>query len=180
MERATCENLVIRPATAADAEEATAYVIRLTSEPNNNIVRDPGQWEMTVEQEREFLAKAADNPDQLFLVAVLEGRIVGSANILRRAPLTARHAATVGLSVDAAWRRRGIGRALMTTLLEWARKQGLRRVELGVFTRNTVAMGLYLQMGFVVEGLHRRAYLKQGVWVDEYTMALLLEPVGSI
>jgi RimJ/RimL family protein N-acetyltransferase len=171
--------LQIRQAVAGDAEGLIDHVIRITNEPHNNVTRDPGQWTMTVEEEREFIAKAAGNPDAFFVVATLDGQIVGSARIDRAARLTARHVASLGISVDAAYRRRGVGMALMRAMIDWARAQGLRRVELKVFTRNAAAIGLYVKLGFIMEGLHRKAFLKQGVWVDEYTMALFLEPVAD-
>jgi RimJ/RimL family protein N-acetyltransferase len=113
--------------------------------------------------------------DQYFVVAVVGGKIVGCADIQRRKPPTARHVASLGVLVNAAYRRRGVGQALMTALLDWAKEQKLRRVELKVFVRNAGAIALDEQLGFVIEGMHRRALCKQGVWVDEYTMTLILD-----
>jgi hypothetical protein len=48
---------VIREARVDDAPPLVAYMHRLTGEPHNNILLDPGQWTMTEEQEREFLSK---------------------------------------------------------------------------------------------------------------------------
>ena len=149
-------------------------MIKLVSEPHNNITRDPGQWLLTVDEEREFLRRAAEDPNQFVLVAELNVQIVGAANISRFAKPTQRHAASLGLSVDIDRRHQGIGTALMHALLDWAKSRKIRRIELQVFTRNTLAIHLYQKLGFVQEGLHRMAFLKQGQWIDEYTMALLL------
>ena len=155
------------------------YMRRLVGEPHNNITLDPGQWTMTLEQEREFLRRAAADVDGIFLVAEIGGKIVGAANMSRGKKPTARHTAALGISVDAAYRRQGICTALMVRLIEWAKGQGLRRVELKVFTRNPGAIALYEKLGFAREGLHRMAFLKQGRWVDEFTMALLLPEAGE-
>jgi GNAT superfamily N-acetyltransferase len=50
--------------------------------------------------------------------------------------------------VDAAQRRRGIGRALVGSLLAWGREQGARRAYLQVLTANTPARTLYAAFGF--------------------------------
>ena len=62
----------------------------------------------------------------------------------------------------------------MNSLLGWAKEQKLRRVELKVLTRNTPAISLYKSLAFVEEGVHRISVLKQGVWCDDLTMAMLL------
>ena len=67
---------------------------------------------------------------------------------------------------------RGIGRALMESLLDIADNWlMLKRVELSVFTDNERAVRLYESLGFVVEGTKRYAAVKNGVHADEYLMA---------
>jgi RimJ/RimL family protein N-acetyltransferase len=168
------EGLRVRRASGDDAERMNTYIARLVDEPHNNVVRDPGEWTKTVEEEREILERAAAAENELFVVAELEGRIVGVANIRRGAGSTNRHRASLGVSVDQDFRRRGIGMMLMRALIDWSKQPGVRRVELQVFARNGGAIALYEKLGFVKEGLHKMAFLKQGVWVDEYTMALIL------
>jgi RimJ/RimL family protein N-acetyltransferase len=164
----------IRHATPDDAEALVAYMHKLVNEPHNNIVLDPGQWTMTVEEERDFLRKRGEEDDGIFFVAECAGRIVGVASIRREARPTAHHAASLGVSVDIDHRRKGIGTALMRSLIDWAKENQLRRVELKVFVRNPGAIALYEKLGFVKEGLHRMVFCKQGQWVDEYTMAMIL------
>jgi len=168
-------DLRIRPAVPEDAEALIAYMHRLTSEPHNNISIDPGQWSMTVEDERAYIARRNANPDSgIFAVATVGDAVVGVAQWDRGSRPTNRHAAMLGLSVDAAWRRRGIATAMMHYLMAWARQHALVRLELKVFTRNTAAIHLYQKFGFREEGLHPYAFCKQGIWVDDLTMALIL------
>ena len=42
-------------------------------------------------------------------------------------------------------------------------------------THNHRAIARYQKMGFVIEGLHRDALLVDGRYVDEFTMAKLLD-----
>jgi GNAT superfamily N-acetyltransferase len=53
-----------------------------------------------------------------------------------------------GMWVSPAYRRRGIGHALLNALIAWAKEQGAQRLELGVSEGNTPAIHLYEQLGF--------------------------------
>ncbi len=59
---------------------------------------------------------------------------------------------SLGLGVADAHQGRGLGRALMSNLMTWARQEGLKRVELTVVKENAIARGLYEAFGFGVTG----------------------------
>jgi ribosomal protein S18 acetylase RimI-like enzyme len=52
------------------------------------------------------------------------------------------------LGVEAAWRGRGIGRALLTALADRARENGAQALSLSVDANNAPAVALYQSMGF--------------------------------
>lgn len=59
--------------------------------------------------------------------------------------------------VDASQRGKGLGRALMRGLMQWAAQQGARRLDLQVTGSNAVAQALYASLGFErVYGYHYR------------------------
>jgi putative acetyltransferase len=79
------------------------------------------------------------------------------------------------VNVAKPWRGRGVGTALITRAVEWAKRGGvIRRIELKVFTRNTTAIRLYERLGFALEGTRRRAVFKEGRYEDNHLMAMLL------
>ncbi|EKF24818.1 ribosomal-protein-alanine acetyltransferase [Mycolicibacterium hassiacum DSM 44199] len=99
-------------------------------------------------------------------VRVPEGeRLVGYGGIARlgRAKPYEYEIHTIG--VDPAYQGRGIGRGLLTRLLDWAADG---TVFLEVRTDNTPAIKLYESVGFVTVGLRRRYYRVSGA--DAYTM----------
>jgi ribosomal protein S18 acetylase RimI-like enzyme len=53
-----------------------------------------------------------------------------------------------GVGVLPAWRRRGVGRAMMEALLANAREAGIAQVTLEVIVRNAAARALYAELGF--------------------------------
>ena len=76
---------------------------------------------------------------------------------------------------------RGIGTALMTELLNWARQNSrLEKIELLVRATNTRAIELYKKFHFVEEGrLRRRVRTPDGDYVDDVTMAWFPERAGT-
>jgi RimJ/RimL family protein N-acetyltransferase len=79
--------------------------------------------------------------------------------------------ADLGLMVAATHRRRGIGWALLERTVEWARANGILKLELHVFPHNEAAIALYDRFGFVREGYRSRHYRRGGEYVDAVLMA---------
>jgi len=52
------------------------------------------------------------------------------------------------IAVGAAWRRRGIGRALVDRAMRWAGERGVRDFELDVYEFNSGAVAFYESLGF--------------------------------
>lgn len=77
----------------------------------------------------------------------------------------------VNLAVDAAVRRRGLGRAILRFGLASARNRGANRIVLEVAADNRPAMRLYVAMGFVQVGRRRGYYAGAHGRVDALIMA---------
>lgn len=129
--------------------------------------------DMPVATRLEWLQKL--EPHSCRLVAVAEGRVVGSAGLhsagtsLRRS-----HVRGLGIGIAAGYQGRGVGRMLITRLLDWADNwAGVLRVELTVHADNDRAIALYRAMGFEEEGRHRAYAMKDGRYIDALCMARL-------
>ena len=164
----------VRVATPGDAAALVAHLEELAAEPGINIPLAADEI-MTVEQERSFLAEFAASPRARMYVAEADGGLAGELSIRAISPRRAvQHVATLGMSVKQAWRRRGVGRALMTEAIAWAPTAGIKRIELYVYARNAAAIGLYEQCGFAIEG-KRRAFIREGDdYLDDLVMARIL------
>ncbi len=168
--------ITIREAKPSDGEGIIQYVQRLSEEPLSNIVISPGEFKPSVKDEERIISEFAFSENSVFLVAETEGTIVGTLNCRgRNDRKSIRHVITLGISVDRDWRGQGIGSLLMANAIDWARETGfIKRIELLVFERNEVAIHLYQKFGFEIEGKHRKAIYRDGVYLDNLTMALLL------
>jgi putative acetyltransferase len=115
------------------------------------------------------------DPQSCRLVAVAGQALVGMANLHIQQPSPRRsHVRGLGIAVDTQWQGRGIGRKLMTRLLDWADNWGaVTRIELWVHVDNEAAIALYRSLGFVEEGRHKAYALKNGRYVDSLSMARL-------
>ena len=115
------------------------------------------------------------SPDLLLVAVTGEGELVGGAGLH---PVAAtprrRHAMCLGLQVQPAWQRRGVGSTLLQALCDVADHWlGVLRLELEVYVDNDRAQALYRRFGFEPEGVHRRHALRDGVYVDTLSMARL-------
>ena len=82
----------------------------------------------------------------------------------------------VTLAVSPAWRRRGIGRALVTAAAAHAGASGAARLFLEVAEDNAPALALYAALGFTPVGRRRSYYARHDGAADAIVMALPLSP----
>ena len=113
-----------------------------------------------------------DNPH---FVALLGGRVVGWCDALPALGQSRSHVAILGIALLPDARGLGLGARLMQAAINKAWAKGLRRVELTVRADNLRAKRLYERMGFVQEGVARRAFRVDDAFIDSYSMGLLRE-----
>jgi putative acetyltransferase len=115
-----------------------------------------------------------DSPEErIGIVAVLEGRIVGSAEVFQHKGRR-RHVGELGMSVHDDFHRCGIGSAMTAALVDVADNWlDLKRLELTVYVDNEPAIRLYKKFGFEVEGTLRGYAFRDGQYVDSLFMARL-------
>jgi ribosomal protein S18 acetylase RimI-like enzyme len=130
-----------------------------------------------LESVRQFALNSIENL-VIRLVALSKGedqaRVVGWCDIspMKREGFT--HRGTLGMGVHKDFRRRGIGRKLIDQAISRAKKLGLERIELEVFASNTPAIKLYKKLGFMVEGVKKKARKLDGIYDDMIQMALFI------
>lgn len=137
----------------------------------------------TVELYREKLAKYLPERGGLGLFAEplgadgrATGLIVGDCGLAGFGRRKLDGVLTMGMMCDAGWRGVGLGKAMLSAALDWARAEpSVRRVELGVLATNPGALALYRSLGFVEEGRFRGRFRQaDGSLVDDLAMALVV------
>jgi ribosomal protein S18 acetylase RimI-like enzyme len=117
---------------------------------------------------------AAAAPDNFVLGAFLDGQLVGTAGFFRNATLKRKHKGRVwGMYVADSARGQGIGKALLTALIERAKQlPDLDAILLSVAASQFAAQKLYASLGFESYGLERAALRVGGQLIDENYMQL--------
>lgn len=165
----------LRSACAKDAEAFRAYLFRALPGTDGvvvyvdeigsvedcrvRLVDDDPAW-----QGLSLVAEPADEP----------GVIVGDCRLKAFNRRKLDGVVTVGMMCDHGWRGVGLGRAMLSAALGWARASPVvRRVELGVMASNSEALALYRSLGFVEEGRFRGRFRQgDGSLVDDLAMVL--------
>jgi putative acetyltransferase len=126
---------------------------------------------VSAEETRKWMEKPPEG--HVGIVAMLDGQLVGAADVTQYKGRRS-HAGGIGLCVRDDFHRRGIGSALLATLLDVADNWlNLRRLELTVYVDNEPAVRLYERFGFLIEGTRRSDAFRDGAFADSYAMARL-------
>jgi RimJ/RimL family protein N-acetyltransferase len=165
----------IRPAEPSDAAQLVELARAVGAEPEGWLLTDV--WPRSAADERRYLRAVRRSPAATVLAAEEpDGTLVGRLSLARDPHPASAHVADVGLIVAAAHRRRGVGSALLTAAEEWARRNGIEKIELHVFPHNTAAIALYQRAGYEREGYRRAHYRRSdGAVADVVLMAKSLE-----
>lgn len=173
--------LLLRSPEESDAPAALAFEQHMLDTNPYKVVL-PGENDRTVDQQREWLKEHLEHPGWLAILAAPEStpaEIVGKLmfrNNHKHVRLA--HHGTFGISVHADWRGRGVGTALIRTLLDWAAAHpSIEKVCLGVWASNPGAQSLYRRLGFVEEGRSSRHFrIAPGDYVDDLSMSIFVKP----
>jgi RimJ/RimL family protein N-acetyltransferase len=162
--------LVVRVARPYDAE---AHIRNFNQIAAERVFVMTENFTRTVEEIRTQFGDADPN-SALWLVAEVDGAVVGGANFLRGRWKKNSHTADLGIAILSEFRGLGIGEVLMQAGIEWARRVGVRKLKLEVFASNVRAIRLYGKLGFAEEGRLKGEVMLDGHPVDEVLMALWL------
>ena len=109
-------------------------------------------------------------------MATLNNEIIGILNVGASHKKRLKHIGEFGMSVLKEHWRKGVGKALLTYMLDWAKETGiLRKINLKVSTKNESAIYLYKTFNFEIEGMIKRDLYVNNEFGDTYQMGLLID-----
>jgi putative acetyltransferase len=155
----------------AAVSDASGYVDVLAS------VGAEGRWiatELPFDREARVQKVLRSIADEAVLVLVARGggEIVGCLSLH---PGQWPGVVELGMAVERAWRSRGVGAALLSRGIEWARSRNAHKIALDVYPHNDGAIALYERYGFVREGhLLKHHKRRNGELWDMLVMGLVL------
>ena len=119
----------------------------------------PDENSFDPEQEAQFLQEKTNSPDEIELVAIADGKVVGLAGIEAVGrKYKVKHRAELGISVLKEYWGLGLGKALSKACIQCAKDAGYAQLELNVVAENEAAISLYKSLGFVEFGRNPRGF----------------------
>ena len=143
--------LLVRNAVASDAR-ALRETTQRTHAQTDYLLSYPDEQSVDDEQEARSLEETERSSNEVELVAIIDGRIVGSAGVSAvRSRRKVAHRARFGISIlKEYW--------VMDASIDCARQAGYTQLELEVVADNERAVSLYRRAGFEEYGRNPRGY----------------------
>lgn len=111
------------------------------------------------EQEALFLEKKTNSDNEIEIVAIVDGKIVGLAGIEAvGTKYKVKHRATFGISILKDYWGIGLGKTLASACIQCAKEAGYVQLELDVVAENTRAISLYNSLGFKEFGRNQKGF----------------------
>lgn len=148
----------LRNAIEADAQ-AVMDAFALTHAQTDYLLSYPDEKALDLEREKQFLKGKTESENEIEIVAILGGCVVGTAGISAvGAKYKVRHRAEFGISVDKTFWGLGIGQALMAACIHCAKAAEYAQLELDVVADNERALAMYRKAGFVEFGRNPKGF----------------------
>ena len=164
--------LVVREAEKEDAARILEFVNGIAGE-TDYLTFGPGEFNLSVEQEEEFVEDHRSSDNKLFIVAEIGRKLVGNLAFTGGNRSRIRHTGEIGCSVLKEYWGLGIGTKLLEILIKRARQRGaIRKINRRVRTDNARAIELYKRLGFCEEGVISREHLISGRFYECLFMGL--------
>lgn len=162
---------VLRSAEVRDAEALLTY-LKKTAAETRFLMREPEEITLTLEQEEAFLREKEPEERELMLIAEMDGVHVGNCSVSSLGNcLRYKHRCSMAIALYQEYCGLGIGKQMMRTALDVAKKCGYEQAELEVVTTNEQAIRLYQSLGFEIYGEQKHSMkYKDGSYADEYLM----------
>lgn len=149
---------LIRNAAREDGQDVLD-IYNLTHEETDYLLSYPDEKGFDLSQEEEYLDAKSQSENEVELLAIVDGKVVGIAGISAIGDkYKVKHRASFGISIVRDFWGIGIGKALSNACIKCAREAGYEQLELEVVGENEKAIALYKSLGYVEFGRNPRGF----------------------
>lgn len=164
------KKMCIRKAEPGDA----SHIVRISTQmggESDYFTYGEDDFYFTEEQQKNFISSISDKENYLYIVGIVDGKIIGTLNYLSSNRRRIMHRGELGIGILKEYWEIGVGSQLMEYFFKWANsKSVVKKIDLEVREDNSRAINLYLKYGFIVEGRISRGVLIDGKYYDLYYM----------
>jgi RimJ/RimL family protein N-acetyltransferase len=160
----------------ADASDGLSVYenFNLTHAETDYLLSYPDENSLDPEQEARFLKEKTESPNEIEIIALVNGKVAGTARIEAVGHKhKVKHRAEFGISILREYWGIGLGKALTKACIQCARDAGYVQLELNVVAGNERAISLYRDMGFVEFGRNPRGFNSRESGFQELVYMLL-------
>ena len=119
----------------------------------------PDENSYDAEQEAQFLKDKTESPNEIEIVAIIDGKVAGTAGIEAVGKkYKLKHRAEFGISILKEYWGLGLGKALANACIQCAKEAGYEQLELDVVAENKRALSLYQSLGFEEFGRNPKGF----------------------
>ncbi|MED4223918.1 GNAT family N-acetyltransferase [Neobacillus cucumis] len=148
-------SFIVRSAMEKDSKSLSKVRVQIDGE-TENMAREQGEAYIDELGFKQIIITDSESTNNLFLVAEVEGNIVGfsrcEGSILKRSA----HKVEFGVCVLKEYWGYEIGSNLLRESVQWSDDNGIKKVTLNVLETNDKAIKLYKKYGFEVEGVLKK------------------------
>jgi len=169
------QSFIVRNAKLGD-EQGLVDHMKVVDCETKFLARGPGEFNFTLDQERDFIKSTLNNKALFFLIGEIDGKIIANCSVgIVSNNKRYLHRAAMGIAVRKDYWNIGIGNKMMKECIKWCKENGVEQLELEVVTQNTRAISMYKTLGFQVHGTKEHALkYEDGTYADEHIMVLFL------
>lgn len=167
--------IVLRNAEVSDAAALIDY-LKITTAETPYLIREPEEVTITPEREEKFIESKLTDEKELMLIATIDGKHIGNCSVMSIAPFKRyAHRCEIAIALYQEYCGCGIGKIMMETVLDVAKRLGYEQAELEVISTNTSAIKLYKKLGFEICGhFPNNMKYSDGTYADAERMVKML------
>lgn len=161
-------NVEIREIELEDYKEFLDFMKTVQGE-SNFLLSYADENSTTYEEEKEFIKNIKKSQTSNLFISTQNGKIIGAISFNGNERRKRKHYGTIGISVLKEHWGKGIASLLLKTLITWAKKEKIKKINLEVFENNDRAIHLYEKFDFKLEGK-----IEDGIFDGENYISFLI------
>ena len=130
------------------------------------LLEDPLAFGGNYEEELHFDEAQWRNSTSNMWFALIDDRIVGMIGLIK--DINSSNGQLISFWVEPSYRRKGIGKALVFAIQEYARNNSMEKLFLFVTVTQETSIRLYEKMGFMKKASYKDRIVKAGASYDQY------------